>query len=97
MHSEGFPFISGGLGVGPCLPTVGLAFAAVRCRPPPSVVLRYCRADGRRSFRLVCQKMDRMQEREIYIYITILHSSTNSKVPQWHCEGGVKQNQGSDV
>ena len=30
MRSEGFPFISGGLGVVRCSPTVGLALAAVR-------------------------------------------------------------------
>ena len=38
MRSEGFPFMSGGLGVGLCWPTVALAFAAVRCRPSVSVV-----------------------------------------------------------
>ena len=30
MRSEGFPFLSGGLGVALCSPTVGVAFAAVR-------------------------------------------------------------------
>ena len=40
MRSEGFPLISGGLGVGLCLPTVALAFAAVRCRPLPSACVR---------------------------------------------------------
>ena len=49
MRSEGFPLISGGLGVGLCLPTVALAFAAVRCRPPVFEVLRYCRAVGQCS------------------------------------------------
>ena len=36
IRSKGFPFISGGLGVELCLPTVGLAFACTRRRS------RYC-------------------------------------------------------
>ena len=36
MRSEGFPFISGGLGVGPCSSIMGLAAVIARLRP------RYC-------------------------------------------------------
>ena len=46
MRSERFPFISGGLGVGRCSPTVAVVFAALRLRSLPFTVLRYCRAVG---------------------------------------------------
>ena len=49
MRDVRFPFMSGGLGVGLCLPAVGLATVRVRLCPYASAVLRCCRAVVRRS------------------------------------------------